>query len=181
MSSVVHANGTFYIEEEPPKHRCLLPVDEEQWPDGFNPDYWECSVCSQVYSITISAWTGWWSLDTDVDTERGTNDQGFPTIFCKWETYVDCPPNILFEPLKPNNTGTSGIHVSHPNPGPRPDWLPPLPQNRRLAKQRWTTSTGPSRREEKEALREIASLEKNAKSNLPEANLPWIDRIFGRR
>lgn len=125
--------GTF-TDFSPPKHKCRIPYYAEEWPphDPKNrPTHWTCNDCGQVYSIEYTGWTGWWSPDTDFDTEEGTDEHGHPVIRCMWETWVDCPPTVTFVPRKPNNLGCSGYGSADPFPGNRPEWLPPLPVNRR--------------------------------------------------
>ena len=126
-------HGTF-TDFPPRKHECRLPHDADDWPphDPENrPTHWTCNDCGQVYKIEYTGWTGWWSPDTTFDAERGEGEFGMPTIFCQWETWHDCMPNVTFRPRKPNNLGVSGISMADPFPGKRPEWLPPLPVNKR--------------------------------------------------
>ncbi len=123
--------GVFFENEAPKPHQCNLPTMEKYWPLGFEPAAWQCSECKQVYEITYDAWTGWWSPDMDEDVESGNDQYGRRVIYCRWQTWTECPPNIRFMPRKPNLLNVSAIIVDHPNPGPRPLWLPPLPQPRR--------------------------------------------------
>lgn len=161
-------HGTFY-DTPPPEHHCRLPMEAEQWPDGYAPKYWECGVCGQGYDIDYSQnrWTGWWSLSTEIDAVRGTDEYGHGYIKCAWQEWHDCPPSLTFKPRKPNNLGVSGIGFAHPNPSPRPDYMPPLPQPLIPAKQTWKSKTTPL-------------LPERLDEALEPRRRGWVEKILGR-
>lgn len=129
-----------FLDAEPPKHHCALPYYAEDWPENFadRAAVWECLTCGQIYTISYTGWTGWWSLDFRTDAHEVKDKYGHPTIICPWEEWVDCVPSIVFTPRRPNNLGLSAIHITDPRPGPRPEWLPSLPQPLRPSRPRHT-------------------------------------------
>lgn len=124
------AGGVFYENRVPDRHKCNLPTAKMYWPLGYAPVAWTCSTCDQVYLIEYSAWTGWWAPEFGMD-ELVELRGGAQVLLCAWQTWTDCPPNITFCPRISNLLKVRSTLFTHPNPGPRPSYLPPLPQPRK--------------------------------------------------
>src|SRR6478735_5749066 len=116
-----------WLEHPTPPHFCKFPEGLADWPSILPSTFWHCLECGTEWQVSVDPWTGWWSPDTTMDAEVG-----FGIIKCKWETWTDCPPNVSMQRIGADGL-PEGTHYSfaHPNPGPRPDDLPPLPQPRR--------------------------------------------------
>lgn len=64
--------------------------------------------------MEVTQWTGWWASSY---RNPGADE------------WIDCTPNVTMTPLRKDpNRKYGSIGFDHPRPGPRPEWLPPLPQ-----------------------------------------------------
>lgn len=108
-------------------HYCNFPSDT---PRSEREKHWECPECKTVYRLEHTGWTGWWSPDSS-DSVRGTTEYGGPAIYCMYETWNTCEPNISFVPVRWGVYGDQKISsygMSDGDPGEKPEWIVEMEQ-----------------------------------------------------